>query len=292
MTENGRALNVANIMIEMSMLPSILETLAYKKMENKIQMKHKIGDVVKIKSMTEINKLMDSKNCVNGVQFSVTMNRYCETQMTIDQVDDIQGIYRMKEDPWHIYNDDMIEEQDEIEFTEEDEFWCNFMSEDDKEMDFVEQCVHRIENNGCQIVIPEDYKIVDENGNVIESKIIFIEKKEKYPKTYEECLSIVNNEQRKKTDELIINEFRKLITCRDAYWAIAGKQLGLGKPWRPDWEESNGGYRYVIYNKDNTLKKGNEWLGYNDIFSFPTEKLRDEFFENFKKELELIKELL
>lgn len=255
-------------------------------------MKHKIGDVVKIKSMTEINKLMDSKNCVNGVQFSVTMNRYCETQMTIDQVDDIQGIYRMKEDPWHIYNDDMIEEQDEIEFTEEDEFWCNFMSEDDKEMDFVEQCVHRIENNGCQIVIPEDYKIVDENGNVIESKIIFIEKKEKYPKTYEECLSIVNNEQRKKTDELIINEFRKLITCRDAYWAIAGKQLGLGKPWRPDWEESNGGYRYVIYNKDNTLKKGNEWLGYNDIFSFPTEKLRDEFFENFKKELELIKELL
>jgi hypothetical protein len=32
----------------------------------------------------------------------------------------------------------------------------------------------------------------------------------------------------------IIESFVKLLICRDAYWKIAGEQMGLGKPWEPE----------------------------------------------------------
>ena len=72
-------------------------------------MKFKIGDIVCIKSMSDIGKIIDSKGCVGGLPFRVAMNNYCSSRMTIDQIDDINGYYRMKEDPWHFYNDEMIE---------------------------------------------------------------------------------------------------------------------------------------------------------------------------------------
>ena len=28
---------------------------------------------------------------------------------------------------------------------------------------------------------------------------------------------------------------QKLIICRDVYWKIYGEQMGLGKPWEPDF---------------------------------------------------------
>ena len=39
-----------------------------------------------------------------------------------------------------------------------------------------------------------------------------------------------------------IDEIRPLIyllVCRDAYWKIAGEQIGLDKPWEPDWRNIN-----------------------------------------------------
>ena len=56
-------------------------------------------------------------------------------------------------------------EEEEIEFTEEDKYWCDIMSESDP----------------TTYVLPQGYQFVDENGNVINATKIVLEKKS--PKT-------------------------------------------------------------------------------------------------------------
>ena len=85
-----------------------------------MEMRFKIGDVVFIKTRTEICNIIDSNDCIGDCHFTNDMFNHCESTLTIDQIDDIQGVYRMKEDPWHLYNDDMIshlyEEKDSPRF--------------------------------------------------------------------------------------------------------------------------------------------------------------------------------
>ena len=84
--------------------------------------------------------------------------------------------------------------------------------------------------------------------------------KSQYPKTYKECCDIVNASPYVKLvydksngqtysydiDNLQIYEnLRKLKICRDAYWKIAGDEMGLDKPWEPDWNHNTE--KYVIY---------------------------------------------
>ena len=72
-------------------------------------MKYKVGDTVCIKSMFDIGTIIDSKGKVGNLPFKVAMNNYCCSRLTIKEVDNINETYKMKEDPWHLYNDDMIE---------------------------------------------------------------------------------------------------------------------------------------------------------------------------------------
>lgn len=85
-----------------------------------MEMRFKIGDVVFIKTRTEICNIIDSNDCIGDCHFTNDMFNHCGSTLTIDQIDDIQGVYRMKEDPWHLYNDDMIshlyEEKDSPRF--------------------------------------------------------------------------------------------------------------------------------------------------------------------------------
>ena len=140
-------------------------------------------------------------------------------------------------------------------------------------------------------VILGDYEFVLKDG-----KTYFV-KKNKYPTTYEECCEVLNlgedgNLYTKGHQASLIQDFHKLFICRAAYWKIAGEQMGLDKPWEPDWGENDGGYRYCIRNRSNKIVLSNEWLGENYILSFPTEEMRDEFYENFKDLIEQCKELL
>ena len=139
-------------------------------------------------------------------------------------------------------------------------------------------------------VILGDYEFVLKDG-----KTYFV-KKNKYPKTYEECCNILGVEDRENGycgyEYELLGEFQQLLICRDAYWKIAGEQMGLGKPWKPDWGENDSGYRYCISNQSNKIVLSNEWLGENYILSFPTEEMRDEFYENFKDLIDKCKELL
>ena len=115
----------------------------------------------------------------------------------------------------------------------------------------------------------------------------FLTPKPKYPKTYEECSLINGCEDR--IPLKIIGEFTRLINARNAYWKIAGEEMGLEKPWEPKWESDN--VKYSILVVENEIRIGdNEEI--QRLLVFPTEEMRDNFLENFKDLIEQCKELL
>jgi hypothetical protein len=150
-----------------------------------------------------------------------------------------------------------------------------------------------------------DYEIEIRDG-----KTYAVLKKPKYPKTYKECcdaLSIApyynlrfytyehGYNEYATTNSLLsledkLNRLGKLIICRDAYWKMLGEEMGLDKPWGPDWtnEEQK---KYCIYYGDGNIKKGT-WCIHNSILAFPSEDKRDTFYENFNDLIEGCKELL
>ena len=148
---------------------------------------------------------------------------------------------------------------------------------------------------------PENYEnevelqLGDYEIEVRDGKTYAVKKKPKYPTTHEECCEVIGISQHDVEIDLpqpyqqkMFNLF-KLRICRDAYWKIAGKQMGLGKPWEPDWNESKPKYTIVVL--ENKLVK-HYALTLNYILAFPTEEIRDAFYENFKNEIEECKELL
>lgn len=135
--------------------------------------------------------------------------------------------------------------------------------------------------------LPDGFIFKDENGNVINTnKIVLEKKKSKYPKTYEEC-SLINGCDNRISLK-IIGEFIRLINARNAYWNIAGEQMGLGKPWSPSKNDDV----YCIFRLEGEIVKDNFVFADSLILEFPTEEMRDAFYENFKELIEQCKELL
>ena len=90
--------------------------------------------------------------------------------------------------------------------------------------------------------------------------------------------------------ELLFN-FQNLIICRDAYWKIAGEQMGLGKPWEPKYEAFTDNTFFTIQTFNGEVDKS-ATSHRNSILAFPTIEMRDAFFDNFKDLIEQCKELL
>ena len=148
-------------------------------------------------------------------------------------------------------------------------------------------------------VILGDYEFVFKNG-----KTYFVKKKPKYPKTYEECCKIVNanpcvrlvydlsDGQKYSYDVDNLQHYeniRKLLICRDAYWKMAGEQMGLDKPWKPDMSKDE--FSYAISYQYGHIQK-NEIRYKNTILAFPTEEMRDAFKENFDGDIDACKDFL
>ena len=143
-----------------------------------------------------------------------------------------------------------------------------------------------------KIDIPKGYEfdgIDDDNQQVVFEKIGY-----QYPKTYEECCEVLNlgedgNLYTKGHQASLIQDFHKLFICRAAYWKIAGEEMGLGKPWQPDW--NNVSDKHCIY-----FVSGEIWLTECQTrqctLAFPTAEMRDAFYENFKELIDKCKELL
>ena len=156
---------------------------------------------------------------------------------------------------------------------------------------------------------PEGYQFRDENGNVINATKIVLEKRE-YPNTYEECCDVLSissyyklrcytykhgyneyatsNQLCSLQDKL--NILGKLIICRNTYWKLYGDEMGLGKPWEPDWEDENQ-EKYIIGSWLGTIQ-GLEENFVSHPLAFPTKEMRDAFKENFDPDIEFCKELL
>ena len=151
-----------------------------------------------------------------------------------------------------------------------------------------------------EYILPEGYIIKDENGNVINARKIILEKKKKeYPKTYEECCEIVKvgKEHTLEGATIRINykialleSFQKLLICRNAYWKLYGEEMGLGKPWEPDWKNNLQHKHYISTEWDEIKTNFNSTT--NKVLAFPTEEMRDAFKENFDPDIEICKEFL
>jgi len=131
------------------------------------------------------------------------------------------------------------------------------------------------------------YEIKEENG-----KIFAVLKKHKYPKTYKACRSILDDYNISSVvgyKSSLLESLQDLLVRRDAYWKIAGEELGLNKPWKPNW--ISGRPFYCISVNGNIIVKG-RWYTSNKILAFPTAEMRDAFLENFNGLIEQCKELL
>ena len=141
-----------------------------------------------------------------------------------------------------------------------------------------------------------DYEIEVRDG-----KTYAVKKKPAYPKTYEECCKVLKISKRAQLsytnpevecsnayfsdEKYLLDAFMMLRICRNAYWKIAGEQMGLNKPWEP----SNTKDKYIIRRAGDEILKG---YNISCVLEFPTEEMRDAFYENFKELIEQCKELL
>ena len=161
-------------------------------------------------------------------------------------------------------------------------------------------------NDELKYKIPEGYEITE----VSKDKVFIKPIKPQYPKTYKECCDVLlippyynlryhtyqrgyyeyatSNTLLSLQDKL--NTLGKVIICRDAYWKILGEEMGLENPWEPDWTNEYQ-KKYYIYYGDGNIQKGT-WSIHGSILAFPTEEMRDTFYENFKELIESCKELL
>ena len=152
---------------------------------------------------------------------------------------------------------------------------------------------------GLEVVVNDNFELKEYN-----EKFYIIKKQLQYPKTYVDCCEVLGSDPSRiivlSNRKDIIHEENKhcfvmynlyqLLICRDAYWKIAGKQMRLGKPWKPDWLNAEQD-KYVLFTHNNAICSNRYVLGHY-ILAFPTEDMRDAFYENFKELIENVKELL
>ena len=140
-----------------------------------------------------------------------------------------------------------------------------------------------------ELVLGNDYEVIQKDG-----KWFVVKKQPKYPKTYEKCCvelgignkGILYTEYNKD----LLQSFQKLIICRDAYWKIAGEEMGLVEAWEPNWLNVEQD-KFVLYTHNNAICSNRFSLG-NNVLAFPTEEMRDAFYENFKDLIERCKKFL
>jgi hypothetical protein len=136
------------------------------------------------------------------------------------------------------------------------------------------------------IPIPKGYEFIcvdDDNQQVVFEKI-----KSKYPKTYKECCDILEvctpfdlGNLGNLDDKYLFIDFIRLKRCRDAYWKLYDN-------WKPDFTKDDIKYS-IEYIGDELLKC--EIRLQNTFLCFPTEEMRDSFYNNFKSFIVSCKEL-
>lgn len=140
-----------------------------------------------------------------------------------------------------------------------------------------------IKDHRCLYRIPYWLEIDKAEGDEIILKPRIISS----PKTINDCLYFLKLDPRF-LDGVIgyrgkdLSALQKLLICRDAYWKFA-------YDWHPDWQDSE--LKYCIKSIGADVVKGSD-ATICCILAFPTEELRDAFWDNFKDLIVECKELL
>jgi hypothetical protein len=143
-----------------------------------------------------------------------------------------------------------------------------------------------------KIEIPKGYEYI---GVDIDGNLIMRLKEVLYPQCMSSCNKILNLPDithgyiPATMIGLPMDSLANLLLARNAYWKIAGEQMGLGKPWQPDWK--SGLNKYCITNCENRIVKSS-LASANAILAFPTKEMRDAFYENFRELIEKCKDFL
>ena len=249
-------------------------TFTLEEFENKYP--YKVGDKVTTehyKDVWEIIELLWSKN-LNIIHYGISNGKSKE----LVRVEEIKPYKEEKTFPPYMdYDIKATKEQETIE--EPKELLIGFTKDD--------------EGNWI-LNTHKDYEIKEING-----KFKLIKKKPVYPKTYVDCcdvLGILDNRglgfinYLSECENILMSRFIQLKRCRDAYWKIAGEEMGLDKPWEPDWCNENK-LKYCIECSFGTIDKTVSIV--NGCFlAFPTAEMRDTFYVNFKDLINQCKELL
>ena len=278
-------------------------------------MKYKVGDKVRIKSLDWYN---ENKNKFGNVwghyPFDKDMSKYCGKVMTISH---IRGDhYTMVENLVNYWTDNMIECKVEEE-TKPHNNMCKQLidemnpnvevnvkvkTEPETTCEGKKRCVVYFWDNDFADKVELDLsnrELIQEDG-----KWFVVKKKKEYPKTYEECCEIVKVEKKHTLEGEIIRKnnykinllesFQKLLICRDAYWKLYGEEMGLNRPWEPDYD--SGVNKYGIICLNGVVQESNPTTNWerhlNKVLDFPTAEMRDAFKENFDPDIEICKELL
>lgn len=160
----------------------------------------------------------------------------------------------------------------------------------------MEEIAIKIMDEVIKLDIPKGYEFC---GVEFDSGKILIRKKSiKYPKTYVDCKGILPFANGRRIARMLhidyaitLDNLSELLLCRDAYWKIYGEEMGLDEPWRPDWTTS-GQERYTIETNYDKFIFSKTKYGHRVLLVFPTEEMRDAFYDNFKTLIESCKDLL
>jgi hypothetical protein len=251
-------------------------------------MKYKVGDKVRVKSLEWYN---ENKNEFGEVDvpnniFTSDMSKFCGSIVTIQDID--LDVYVVKENECY-WTDDMLEGLAEEEIDDKDDI----------------DPLHELCQSKLSAVIIESDIFKDEvelilNGYEIEirdGKTYAIKKKPQYPKTFIEVLNFwhpdrqIEDDYQKYYKKDLIEKFQNLLYARDAYWKIAGEEMGLGKSWEPYYVSLVNNEYFTIHTFNNEIIKSST-SHRNAILAFPTEEMRDAFYENFKDLIEKCKNFI
>ena len=259
-------------------------------------MKYEVGQKVKIKNLDWYNRHTNGIEVDCGeYSFTSDMKEFCGQEKIIANVCE-DCYFLLGIDDKFVFTDEMIEG-----LAEEPVWSAPNITEGvfihEKDMKWT-----------TEYILPDGYIFKDENGNVINATKIVLEKKKKeYPKTYQECCKVMGvnhtndldicehcdykTEITYYEDSLLekIETLYRLIICRDAYWKLAGEEMGLGKPWEPVWNDTS--IKYCLERDFDAIDK-NISNHKGRTFAFPTAEMRDAFKENFDPGIEFCKEFL
>lgn len=226
---------------------------------------YKVGDKVK----TIRGKIGNISECIWSVDNCV--------KYKLETDDFIDSYYRSQE---------LIPYKEEIKTEDRLEIYADHAIDNDSKTDII--------INGERLIAPNGYTIGNATRNSNKLIVEYIKNKPQYPKTFQECYSLKYNGQINLNIGCDILHgayseqlecLQNLLICRDIYWEIAG-----------DWEEKRKKEinHYVIYSTLNggLVKDCLSCTMVKHLLDFPTEEMRDAFYENFKDLIEKCKEFL